>query len=186
MRRPHDQQEWEMPAQGGERRRRGESGASLVEFAIIAPILLILLFGIFELARLGYAFSEVWSAAREGARYATTTGDSDNPGDGIPNFIDCDGIESAALSRVVVEALDGADVAITYYNSAGSEIANCQGGTDPTVAGNIESGTEIKVAVTASFDSVVPLIEPFFDGINMDNEQIRTVNYGQVTSPSSP
>jgi Flp pilus assembly protein TadG len=180
MRPPHDHQEWDMPAQRGGRRNCADSGASMVEFAIIAPVLLILLFGIFELARLGYAFSEVWTSAREGARYATTTGDSDSPGDGIPNFVDCSGIEEAALSKVVVEGLTGADVDITYYDSSGAEIANCQGGTDPASAGNIDTGTAIKVSVTASFDSVVPLIEPFFDGIVLDNEQSRTVNYGNV------
>lgn len=50
--------------------RRDEVGASLVEFALVLPLLIVLLFGIMEA---GWAFSqsvEVRNAAREGARLA--------------------------------------------------------------------------------------------------------------------
>lgn len=164
-------------------RRNGmvdDRGANLVEFAIIAPVLLIVLFGVMELARLGYAFSEVWTAAREGARYATTVGDSDSPSDGVPNFVDCDGIKAAALDKVFVEALTDTDVTVEYFSPAGAALADCQLGSDPTTTGNIDPGTEIRVTVAGSFDSVVPLIEPFFEGIVLDNMQTRTVNYGFI------
>lgn len=49
-------------------RRDGEGGAAMVEFALIAPLLIALLFGIIEF---GWAFSQVLDTrhgAREGAR----------------------------------------------------------------------------------------------------------------------
>ncbi|MGZ4108449.1 MAG: TadE/TadG family type IV pilus assembly protein [Actinomycetota bacterium] len=59
-----------------------ERGAAAVEFALIAPLLFMLLFGIFE-------FGLVWSqknvyvgAAREGARYAAVNCDSSSPTNG--------------------------------------------------------------------------------------------------------
>jgi Flp pilus assembly protein TadG len=59
-----------------------ERGAAAVEFALIAPLLFMLLFGIFE-------FGLVWSqknvyvgAAREGARYAAVNCDSSSPSNG--------------------------------------------------------------------------------------------------------
>ncbi len=153
-----------------------ERGANLVEFAIIAPLLFLLLFGVIEFARLGYAFSEVWTAAREGARYATVVGDED--GNGEPNFVDCDGIEAAALSKVVVGTLGAADVDITYTTPS-STTRGCQGGlTDPTDGGDIDPGTEITVEVRAAFNSVVPLIGQFLNGITLDSSQYRTVSYG--------
>lgn len=60
-------------------RRPGERGAALVEFAFVAPILLILLFGIVEFAVAFNRAQAVEASAREGARLAsistTTSGD---------------------------------------------------------------------------------------------------------------
>lgn len=58
--------------QGVERknRRRSERGASLIEFALIAPFLLMLLFGVIEFAWLFSQNLDVRHGAREGARLA--------------------------------------------------------------------------------------------------------------------
>jgi Flp pilus assembly protein TadG len=50
--------------------RRTQSGQGLVEFAIILPILLIILAGVLDLGRLWYAYVAVTDAAAEGATYA--------------------------------------------------------------------------------------------------------------------
>lgn len=49
---------------------RDRRGQSLVEFALILPILLVLLLGVFDFGRAIYAFNAVSNAAREGARTA--------------------------------------------------------------------------------------------------------------------
>ena len=48
------------------------SGQGLVEFALILPLLLMLLLGIIEGARIAWAFVTVQEAAREAARYAVS------------------------------------------------------------------------------------------------------------------
>ena len=50
--------------------RRHDRGQSLVEFALILPILVLLLMGVFDFGRAIYAFNTVSNAAREGARTA--------------------------------------------------------------------------------------------------------------------
>ena len=50
--------------------RQEERGQGLVEFAIILPILLIILSGVLDLGRLWYAYVAVTDAAAEGATYA--------------------------------------------------------------------------------------------------------------------
>jgi hypothetical protein len=60
--------------------KRGENGASLIEFAILMPLLLLLLFGIIEFA---WAFAQtldVRHGAREGARLAAVDYGSGNAG----------------------------------------------------------------------------------------------------------
>ena len=52
------------------RRRHGSDGQSLVEFALIFPILIIVLVVIFDLGRLVFAYNDITNAARNGARVA--------------------------------------------------------------------------------------------------------------------
>lgn len=52
-------------------RRSHRRGAAAVEFAFVAPLLMMLLFGATELGRAMYIQNSVTAAAREGAREAT-------------------------------------------------------------------------------------------------------------------
>ena len=59
----------------GRRFLKGERGAYLVEFAIIAPVFLLLVFGLMEFGRAIWSYSSVAHAAREGVRYAIVRGE---------------------------------------------------------------------------------------------------------------
>lgn len=54
--------------------RKEERGQALIEMALILPILLLLLSGIVEMGRVGYAYVTVNNAARVGARVASIGG----------------------------------------------------------------------------------------------------------------
>jgi Flp pilus assembly protein TadG len=54
------------------RRRRGERGAALVELALASPILVVLIVGIVDFARIFYLGLQVTDAARAGAQYGST------------------------------------------------------------------------------------------------------------------
>lgn len=64
-------------------RRRGR-GQALVEFALIAPMLFLLIIGIIELGRLVFFYHTINNAAREGARYAIVHGEN-SPWDRCPS-----------------------------------------------------------------------------------------------------
>jgi len=49
-----------------------QSGASAIEFALILPVLLMILFGIIEFSILFYNKAVITNASREGARYGIT------------------------------------------------------------------------------------------------------------------
>jgi len=55
----------------GPRGPRGTRGQSLVEFALILPVFVVILVGIFDGGRLVFAYNGVNNAAREGGREAT-------------------------------------------------------------------------------------------------------------------
>lgn len=144
--------------------RTRETGATLVEFAIIAPLLLILVFGVIETGRAIFAYTTVWSAARDGARAATTS----------ESFASCDNIEAAALVRVFTVQLESADITIEYTDPDGTLLADCQGGTPPSPA-VIPSGSLVSVNVEGTFDSVVPILSNFLDGLTLDSSQQRVI-----------
>ena len=52
-------------------RTAGKRAQAIVEFAIVLPILLMLLVGIFEVGRLIFMYAAVTNASREAARYGS-------------------------------------------------------------------------------------------------------------------
>ncbi len=56
--------------------RQTEAGQSLVEFTMILPIFLVLMFGLIDFGRAFYTWLLVTNAAREGARVAAVQADS--------------------------------------------------------------------------------------------------------------
>lgn len=52
-----------------------ERGQALTEMALVLPLLLLLIFGVTEMGRVGYAYISVNNAARAGARVASVGGD---------------------------------------------------------------------------------------------------------------
>ncbi len=58
-------------------KKRSESGAAALEFAIVASLLFMVLFGVFEFGRIFNELEVLNSAAREGARVAAVRGTSD-------------------------------------------------------------------------------------------------------------
>lgn len=163
-------------------RRRGERGASLIEFAMIAPLLFILLFGVIEFARLVGSYTSVWTAAREGARYATTSGvDTVDPS--ILRYKSCDGILAAAQAKIVMTEVTAANIEISWVAEDGTVLADCDSSTapiDPATDHNLilPTGTQIQVRVTDAFDGVVPIVGGMLDGIDLSSTQKRSIYLG--------
>jgi Flp pilus assembly protein TadG len=65
------------PLRRGSRTWSSEEGAELVEFAIVLPLMLLVLFGIIDFGLLFQRYQVVTNAAREGARIAVLPGYGD-------------------------------------------------------------------------------------------------------------
>ena len=86
------------------RRRRRNSGQSLVEFALVLPVFLLLLGGIIDFGFMFYSRITVINAAREGARSAVTA--IDNP-TSIPSLV-ASNVSATASGLVAADLSDTA------------------------------------------------------------------------------
>jgi Flp pilus assembly protein TadG len=126
----------------------GSRGQALVEFALVMPIFLALVFGLFDIARVIWANDMMASAAREGARWASVHGDSLATTPATK-----DEIRAYTLSRLV-GAGTAAAVTVCYSSvQLANSTVGCTGDTD-------EAGTTPTrgALVTVTITSSVPII----------------------------
>ena len=148
------------------RRFRGESGANAVEFALVLPILLMLVFGVLWG---GMAYNQqltLTQAAREGARFAATLPHPEDPLDpGWPSWHASvrDRIHQTSVNQLSATA---GYTCIRVYDETGTLLGDSElgdPGPDPAcaarpslavgVAGS-QARIEIEVARPARFDFV--------------------------------
>ena len=128
----------------------------MVEFALVLPILLLVMFAIIEFGRLFFSYAMVSAASREGARYGAAVGDVG----GIPYYKHCTGIKNAAI-RIGAFAGISTDGVIIDYDHGPSSVnfgytTLCAG--DLTNVGTVKLGDRIIVTNTVTYQPIVPLV----------------------------
>jgi Flp pilus assembly protein TadG len=100
-------------------RSKGAVGQALAEFALIAPIFFLLLFGIIEAGRFIFYYELLNNATRDGARYAIVHGDSSS------DPATASDVEDVVLASAIAIADDGSlGVNVTWVpsNRRGDEV----------------------------------------------------------------
>jgi Flp pilus assembly protein TadG len=129
---------------------------AIVEFAIVLPVLLMMLVGILEVGRLIFIYAAVNNASREAARYASAVGLND--AQTAEKYRDCAGIK--AMAKRSAFFVVSPTTTIDYdHGSTGSTFDQCDGSIDTGVT--INSGTNVDrvtVTVTIFYKPMVNLI----------------------------
>ena len=128
-------------------------GQAIVEFAIVIPILLLLLIGILEVGRMIFTYAAVNNASREAVRYASAVGL--NPSGSSSKFNDCTGIRDMATRSAYFVPLT---ITIMYDAGPGTTSTEyCAGGM---LSDNIyiSSGNRVTVQVVAHYVPMVNLV----------------------------
>jgi Flp pilus assembly protein TadG len=155
------------------RRSRGARGQALVEFALVVPIVLVLIIGIAEFGWFMANSSALVSASREAARYASSVGDDG----GTPRYIDCAGIRGAARDATsAVFTLTDDQIRVTYDDGAGgtSTSACAPLGTGP-VAAEIDRFDRVVVEVRVSYSAMTPLGQVFLGARELVSVDRRSI-----------
>lgn len=135
---------------GVRRRAVDDSGAAAVEFALVMPLLVILVFGIFEF---GISFAQQLSlsnAARQGARFAAVQ----NPdGSGNPTTT-CATIFNQVRSAAGTIGMSSANVKVTITAPTGGQTCTTAGGLPATAVTDFITSTNAPCVGSTSGDSV--------------------------------
>ncbi|MGA7354761.1 MAG: TadE/TadG family type IV pilus assembly protein, partial [Candidatus Cybelea sp.] len=118
---------------------RSESGASLVEFAILAPVMLVLLVGLIEVGRYTFFAILAANAARAGAAYGAQ---STQKADDIPGMTNAAKLDGQSLSQWSV-------IANPLCSVNGSALGAC---SNPPPTGTIYY---VSVQVNGTFPSLL-------------------------------
>jgi Flp pilus assembly protein TadG len=117
--------------------RKQRRGAAAVEFAVVAPVFFLLVFGMIEYGRMVMVQQIIVNAAREGCRSAVL-----------------DGSTTSGVKSTTITAMASGNITITTSNVTVS----------PDPPSNAEFGDPVTVTVTVPFNQVSWLPSPMYLG----------------------
>lgn len=162
-------------------RRRPKHGQALVEFAILLPVLLVILLGIVDVGRMVYAYNAVSNAAREAGRTAIVNQ--------TPDTIRAQAAEQAVSLGLPTTAPTGCPVAGGPTTTAG-EAGTCvvfrsADDTDACPTPTVIGCTAI-VAVSWEFRSLIPGVSGLIGGIQLQSTTKQAIEHVCDSLPSCP
>lgn len=140
------------------RLRRRDRGQTLAEFAMVLPILAILIFGLVDTARLYQSWVTMQHAAREGARYGVTGRIDCN--DPSPDRLNC--IEHTVRSQT--DGLTNAATDVDVFVKSWEYPAYAGSGTEGSAGDQCDA---LEVRVEYDFTPSTPLIGDIFGPVHM-------------------
>jgi hypothetical protein len=134
---------------GRNRKDRDEGGQATLEFALVALLLFLVLFGIIDFARLFFAYATMANGVREGARYGVVHAD--------PSWDD-EIIEHAEAMMILI----GGEATVTVERPGGDDPADREGADPPYPVGCTSAYyCRITVKAVSDFDVWTPIIPGF-------------------------
>jgi hypothetical protein len=162
-----------------------------VEFALVIPIFLLMLFGLVDMGRLVYANTTLSQAAREGARLAAVEVywvGSTATGCNAPGGPVCPANEAALRANVLVAA-NRMMTAVGTIPSSGLHISCTAASASPpsgawtsppqgcsSASIRQAAGSRVSVRIAMTFQPITPLIGQFFNSINLSGSATMSTN----------
>jgi Flp pilus assembly protein TadG len=148
------------------RKWKQQRGQAIAEFALIAPVLMIIIFGIIDMSRIYNAWVTIQGSSREAARYGVT-GRSDCS-IGTPSRLAC--IEDTALERADALTNSPEDISVTVRSWEFPDYDDPAAEDDPG-----EQCDALEVQVDYDFTPATPLIGNIIGDIHLVGRE-RMVN----------
>lgn len=158
--------------------RTRRPGQNIVEFAFIAPLLLLLIFGIIDIARLIHAHVTVGNAARQAVRFAITGQRlRDDSGQVISRTVSI--IDRGVDSLTGLPLTETEDREVGGFHQVTLNSRTSQGVNQPGEPG--DPGDYVEVTVYYRIDMLTPLVNVIFPGVLVSGfERSINENWGAV------
>lgn len=161
-------------------RRHRSRGQGLVEFALIFPVLVLALFGVFDFGRAIYAYNTLANATRDGVRIAIVnqngagTGCVGGSGATPPDTTKVSAVDCAKQGAI---SLGGVTATLTYKditNTTACTLLSAGGHAD---GGPAHVGCLAIVKTTYAFHPVTPVISSLVGTINLSSTATEPVEF---------
>ena len=152
------------------RRERSSRGQSLVEFAIILPVFILVIGGAIDLGRLFFAYVATESSAKEGAMYGATNPRCDRVKLGCVN--------PSTVSWHVTNELSG-------VSNVTQTVECLRGGTAIPVEA-CQRGDRYRVTVNHVFNLVTPILAPIVGNSLELRSRASSVVINDAFDPNTP
>lgn len=140
------------------KKQRERRGQGFLEFALIVPVLLLIIIGIIEFGYLFIVYASLTNASREGTRF------------GIVSPTDYDGINNRVRETVLMPPPEEVAINVRYDN--GPETTTF---VDPNA---VQIGSRVRVEVQYNVEALTTLMEPFIpQDMVMRVESARTIQH---------
>ena len=171
---PSEEREPSRPIVDRTRLRRGlrsERGTAVVEFALIAPLLFLLVGGIIDFARAMNYYNDLTQLAGQGARSAIVASNPDGTGPATATSVQCQLVRTYTTSPELrgSTSSDGIQVQILDPNNVAASTAN------PI------PGLPLKVQTSFHFNFIVPLVKIAIPGPFLNLSTSSTMRVEQRT-----
>ena len=143
-------------------RRNRSRGQSLVEFAFIIPLILLVLFGILDLGRGVFAYNTLAESARQANRLAIVDQDSGR-------------IKAEAVAFAPAIGLSASDVTVCFKTSS-TTLRNCANPSADSCS-SLRIGCFAIVTSSTNFSLITPLLSSFLPTVQLSSTSIGPIEY---------
>lgn len=173
------------PPVKNERSRRQDRGQGLAEFALVLPLLLLVIMGIADFGRALLIYTNVFNAAREGARH------------GAVDPWDMTEVHSSFVSKLNLVDPNAVDLSIccdtgpgtsTFYCNQNDTVSwSCGSGSGSGENGKAWLGDRVVISSTYVLEPITPLMLRIAPELNIQTRSARTIaSVGQAYTPPQP
>jgi Flp pilus assembly protein TadG len=139
-------------------------GQTLVEFAIVIPLILLMVLGLVDLGRGVYAYNTLAQAARQGNRLAIVDQDVDR-------------VRTQAIAYAPTLGLGTGSVDVCFKTESSSQRDCSSPATDNCPAADRVIGCLAVVTAHMSYQPITPVISVFWSSISLSSTSIEPIEY---------